>query len=389
MAEYNLFKLGPTIAEQGEQLLKTGKVETPQERWSREHAGMLSPGVAPQGTVSSNLQGSTGTVSPVSKPTGPVESAGINYLNSMLTTPEEEERMRRSSVNRQRILAVGDALRHIGNIYHTVQGAPAQVFNNPSEMERQRYQEEKSLRDANNLKVLSYEQARAAQEAKQQQWNREFDLKLEDAARKAGYTNAQIKALQDRVAESGRHNAVLEAIQQGRLDEYVRANRANESERARHNRRTEGIAGSRLALDREKWNYRRRNGGGGRDSAPFVYPTKNGRITLGRDLNENSAGKRALLVGELRKRNQLSPDWERNYQWASESDKDRMLSGAIGEWLMKDPEAVDYMRDHFGAEYIGDPYTPAPSASPESYGLFPWNSGNDENEDDWDKYIIE
>jgi hypothetical protein len=87
MAGYNLFKLGPTIAEQGEQLLKTGKVETPQERWSREHAGMLSPGVSPHGTVSSNLQGSTGTVSPVSKPSGPVESAGINYLNSMLTTP--------------------------------------------------------------------------------------------------------------------------------------------------------------------------------------------------------------------------------------------------------------------------------------------------------------
>lgn len=102
------------------------------------------------------------------------------------TSPKEEERLRKASVMNQRILAVGDALRHIANIANTVKGAPSQQFNNPVAEEQARYERGKAMRDKANQTYLSYQQQKAAQDAKMRQ--------LEAQTR---YQNASLKLRQD------------------------------------------------------------------------------------------------------------------------------------------------------------------------------------------------
>lgn len=59
-------------------------------------------------------------------------------------TPDEYDR--RITTNRERIVAFADAIRHMGNIVNTSKGAPLQVFNDPTAMLEQGYQNRKAQR---------------------------------------------------------------------------------------------------------------------------------------------------------------------------------------------------------------------------------------------------
>lgn len=59
-------------------------------------------------------------------------------------TPDEYDR--RITTNRERIAAFADAIRHIANIVNTSKGAPLQVFNDPTAMMEQGYQNRKAQR---------------------------------------------------------------------------------------------------------------------------------------------------------------------------------------------------------------------------------------------------
>lgn len=99
------------------------------------------------------------------------------------TSPEEEARLRKASVSNQRLLAVADALRHIGNIAHTVNYAPSQQFNQPWREAKSEYERGMALRNAANSRYLSYQQQKAAQDAKMRQLERDFQYKqAKDAA---------------------------------------------------------------------------------------------------------------------------------------------------------------------------------------------------------------
>lgn len=104
-------------------------------------------------------------------------------VSAMYTDPKEEERLRKASVANQRILAVGDALRHIGNIFNTVNYAPAQKFNNPVQEEYDRYQKGKAIRDAANARYYSYMQAKAAQDERMRMAERQLQYNMEKDAR--------------------------------------------------------------------------------------------------------------------------------------------------------------------------------------------------------------
>lgn len=97
------------------------------------------------------------------------------------TSPEEEARLRKASVNNQRILAVADALRHIGNIANTVNYAPAQRFNQPWAEEQLRYEHGKAQRDRANQAIISYQQQRA-----------ELDRKIKQAEAEAARKERQM-----------------------------------------------------------------------------------------------------------------------------------------------------------------------------------------------------
>lgn len=59
-------------------------------------------------------------------------------------TPDEYDR--RITTNRERIAAFADAIRHMGNIVNTSKGAPLQVFNDPTTMMEEGYQNRKAQR---------------------------------------------------------------------------------------------------------------------------------------------------------------------------------------------------------------------------------------------------
>lgn len=59
-------------------------------------------------------------------------------------TPDEYDR--RITTNRERIAVFADAIRHMGNIVNTSKGAPLQVFNDPTAMMEQGYQNRKAQR---------------------------------------------------------------------------------------------------------------------------------------------------------------------------------------------------------------------------------------------------
>ena len=156
-------------------------------------------------------------------------------------TPDEYDR--RITTNRERIAAFADAIRHIGNIVNTSKGAPLQVFNDPTAMMEQGYQNRKAQRqrqaaldaDANykaaNLSLK--ERAAEAQRAYQQllldqkkdnlEWRKEKDQR--DFAYNAGQDEIenQIKLWDRELKEKGfdekkRHDLIMEALAKLRVN---------------------------------------------------------------------------------------------------------------------------------------------------------------------------
>ena len=199
------------------------------------------------------------------------------------TSPEEEDRLRRASVANQRILALGDALRHIGNIANTTRYAPSQQFNSPVEMERQRYLQGKMLRDKANQTYITYQQAKAKQEAQQREWDRNFEYKrgkddrdFKFNAAKAAADLAEKQRQYDSNLAFNKDKQKATEARWDRLDkESERAHRASEALR----RQSNGIAAGSLNLRRQEFDWKKKNGGlGGSQSQNTIY-SRRGYLT--------------------------------------------------------------------------------------------------------------
>lgn len=110
----------------------------------------------------------------------------------------------------QRILAIGDAIRHIGNIANTVNYAPAQQFNSPVAEEQARYEKGKALRDRANQQFYTYQQQKAAQDRAAAKMEREFMLKLADDKRKEALNDARISRYNAQNAKDAANQAYWE-----------------------------------------------------------------------------------------------------------------------------------------------------------------------------------
>ena len=283
-------------------------------------------------------------------------NSGMNAITSMYTSPEQEEKMRKASVANQRILAIGDALRHIGNIYHTTKYAPAQQFNSPVTEEQQRYEKGKAVRDAANMKFYTYQQAKAEQDAKQRQWEANFnrqlakdkaeqELKYKDFLRKQGYTEAQIKKIE--------RDGILA---RDKFEADVKHKEEQRKETKRHHTVTESQGAQKIAIQRQKEkdlaNHRawQRTSGGGNGKG-YIYATKDGYVTIPSDVvGKNNINKNTLL-NELKSRGVVDDNWIEGYNGQTKYNKDyadRILDEKIGEWLMTDDDASKYMERHFG-----------------------------------------
>lgn len=294
-------------------------------------------------------------------------------IASMYTSPEQEEKMRKASVANQRILAIGDALRNIGNIYNTVNGAPSMQFNKPWEEEQNRYERGKAVRDAANARYYSYQQAKAAQDAKQKQWEADYNLKMADAARKAGYTEAQIKNMQDRLAQQKAYQDANIALGNRRADDAKAAREAALKEQIRSHKVSEGQRAQSLKMQRERTNayVNRANNGGGSGVAPLDTPkgqiTPNGRSYSNQLLQMFDYAKSKGYVQESDVSKRLR---EMGF---GKDQSDNVKRQMVMDLLRSNPDMGDYAANRLGWTYGGG----AAASDWEQYA---------EEEDDWSQY---
>ena len=303
-------------------------------------------------------------------------------IEQMYTSPKQEEKMRKASVANQRILAIGDALRHIGNIYHTVKGAPSQEFNKPWEEERTRYEKGKAVRDAANLRYMTYQQQKAAQDAKQKQWEATFNYNAAKDAALQQYRDRTI-ASRDRIADQNYRLGVRKA------DEAKAAREATQKETKRYHDIIAGQRAQSLKMQRERttaYVNRQKNAGNGSKVAP--YNTPKGKIYHNGGNTADAYQMRQLYykAKEIDDSHRTSDGWfEPGYKPLISGSAVSSLFGGSGEnyrrvsdALSRSGELADWAVNNLGWSYEGG--TPASD----------WDQYAEDSEDDnWDEYLDE
>lgn len=181
------------------------------------------------------------------------------------TSPEQEEKMRKASLMNRRILAVGDALRHIGNIANTINYAPAQKFNSPVQEEELRYQRGKLLRDKANSTYLTYQMQKAKQDAQQRQWEMQFGYNAAKDARDYELKKGEAEARNNlREAQLNRYQTMM-ALDEARREGIISD---NEYKKRRAELYPEEVR-SRIAKNNRTGGGR--SGGGGKGNTYWDY----------------------------------------------------------------------------------------------------------------------
>ena len=273
------------------------------------------------------------------------------------TSPEEEERMRKASLANMRIMAVADAIRHIGNIVHTTNGAPAQKLTSAVQDEYERYRKGKALRDAANYKYLSYQQQKAAQDQRAKQWEQQFNLNIANAASQDAYRREQARIAGVRAANDKENKDKMYELGVRKADDAKKANEDRLKLQERLGKQRNNIAAGGLALRREEYEYKKNNGyydrGGGRKTANgrgtgYIYSTKNGSVEIDKDyLSKNKINKKSLMTA-MERAGAIDDQWYERYdrlRW-DEKAQESMLDDAVSEWLMNDDAAEEYMVKH-------------------------------------------
>lgn len=141
----------------GDAAEKTQQPQTSFEGMQQPPTGWKADGTPSYDALSSALNGSAAQQSQVPEfQADPSQRDGgfFGWLGKLIPksrpgmregeTPEEYDR--RITTNRERFAAFADAIRHMGNIVNTSKGAPLQVFNDPTAMMEQGYQNRKAQR---------------------------------------------------------------------------------------------------------------------------------------------------------------------------------------------------------------------------------------------------
>lgn len=266
------------------------------------------------------------------------------------TSPKQEEKLRKASVANQRILAVGDALRHIGNIFNTVRYAPAQKFNSPVQEEYERYQRGKALRDKANLTYLNYQQQKAIQDAKQKQWEQQFRY---NAAKDAATAQALKEYREAGLKEKGRQFDEGLAYR-AKNDEANRKQRGEHyKEQERQGRQRIGIAAqnSRNMETHRQWVRENKGKGGSAGVAPLDTPkgqiTPNGRSYSNQLLQMFDYARSRGLVKESDVAKRLR---EMGY---GKDQSDNVKRQMVMDLLRTNPDMGDYAANRLGWSYGG------------------------------------
>ena len=378
---YNLFSQKPPV--ETPKLTKPIQAYDPTKSVEQNMAGQGQPSAqnvmaayqTPQAQVQMHQ---TPAVKPQATQTLPTidpnsDTSGMDALSSMYTSPQEEERMRKASIANQRIVAVADALRHIGNIYNTVNYAPAQQFNSPVLEEQQRYERGKALRDKANQTYLTYQQAKEIQDAKQRRWEAEQKAKA-DQWNATFRFNAE-KAAADRAERQRQFDTTFgfNKEKQKATEERWRRQDANT---VRHQKAMEGIASRNASANERRTTayVNKINSGGGSGVPPLDTPkgmiTPNGKNYSNQIEQIWSFAKEKGLVKESDVEKQL-----RTLGLGKDKSAD-VRHQMVLDLLRTNQSIGDYASDRLGWKYGGG----APASDWDQYA-------EDSEDENWDQYL--
>ncbi len=234
------------------------------------------------------------------------------------TSPEQEQKLRKASAMNQRILAFGDAIRHIGNIANTVNYAPSQQFNSPVAVEQARYERGKALRDRANQTYYTYLQQKAAQDAKARQWEAEQQMKADQWNATYRFNAAKTAAdLAERKRQYDTTHQFNREKQKATEERWART----DAETRRSHKANEGLGAARLALARTRENnaqayrqFKMNGGGGGGRNTPTVLHTRKGAFS--------KAGMTATEKNNI---------YDILYEWGKGKKTKRVVKGKVEE----------------------------------------------------------
>lgn len=257
-----------------------------------------------------------------------------------------DERMTR---NKMRMAVLADAIRHMGNIYYTSKGAPAQKFNNPvAELQA-------------GLDKRKAERARkAAVEADSAYKNANLQIKMDAAAADRAY-KGQMLDMKRQAGERAAQNAKdlkeyrdgILGVQQGNLK--LAGDRLGETKR--HNQASERLSASRLALAQAKAARSGAKGSGGANGG-YGYATPYGRLTSKKQLTPQQE---AQAWNEMRNLGMITPQKQRELDLAmngytasdgtvvkpNSAQARKIIQGAIGYGLLDASSRGESLRKTF------------------------------------------
>lgn len=192
-----------------------------------------------------------------------------DYLNG--GSDAEEEPYKKKNESKKKLLALADALRHIGNLFYVNKGATPQQFNSPVLMQEQRYQQEKAEREKKRALQTKTAMDKAKMDADAAYKDAVLGMKQNDFMRNVYNDNRRYGLDKDKFAwQKDKDTQSLGLKKQG-LEETVRHNKANEAQGRERN----AIARQRLAIARAKEAREARDAGPGslgKGSRSFVTP---------------------------------------------------------------------------------------------------------------------
>ncbi len=192
-----------------------------------------------------------------------------DYLNG--GSDAEEEPYKKKNESKKKLLALADALRHIGNLFYVNKGATPQQFNSPVVMQEQRYQQEKAEREKKRASQTKAALDKAKMDADAAYKDAVLGMKQNDFMRNVYNDNRKYGLDKDKFAwQKDKDTQSLGLKKQG-LEETVRHNKANEAQGRERN----AIARQRLAIARAKEAREARDAGPGslgKGSRTFVTP---------------------------------------------------------------------------------------------------------------------
>ena len=192
-----------------------------------------------------------------------------DYLNG--GSDAEEEPYKKKNESKKKLLALADALRHIGNLFYVNKGATPQQFNSPVLMQEQRYQQEKAEREKKRASLTKTALDKAKMDAEAAYKDAVLGMKQNDFMRNVYNDNRRYGLDKDKFAwQKDKDTQSLGLKKQG-LEETVRHNKANEAQGRERN----AIARQRLAVAKAKEAREARDAGPsslGKGSRTFVTP---------------------------------------------------------------------------------------------------------------------